>query len=75
MHTIEPIDFVLRIGFRVDQLTVVMLAAVTFVGMLALANGFRTAMVVCAVLFAVGGYPSIAALVAHFGGEAAAPPP
>ncbi len=31
---IPEIDFVLRIGFRVDQLTVVMLSAVTFVGML-----------------------------------------
>jgi NADH-quinone oxidoreductase subunit L len=31
---IEEIDFLLRIGFRVDQITVVMLAAVTFVGML-----------------------------------------
>ena len=31
---IEEIDFLLRIGFRVDQLTIVMLAAVTFVGML-----------------------------------------
>jgi NADH-quinone oxidoreductase subunit L len=27
-------DFILRIGFRVDQITIVMLAAVTFVGML-----------------------------------------
>jgi NADH-quinone oxidoreductase subunit L len=31
---IEEIDFLLRIGFHVDQLTIVMLAAVTFVGML-----------------------------------------
>ena len=31
---IAGIDFVLRIGFRVDQLTVVMLAVVSFVGML-----------------------------------------
>jgi NADH-quinone oxidoreductase subunit L len=31
---IPQIDFELRIGFRVDQLTLVMLAAVTFVGML-----------------------------------------
>jgi len=31
---IEEIDFLLRIGFRVDQITIVMLAAVTFVGML-----------------------------------------
>jgi NADH-quinone oxidoreductase subunit L len=31
---VENIDFLLRIGFHVDQLTVVMLAAVTFVGML-----------------------------------------
>jgi NADH-quinone oxidoreductase subunit L len=31
---IDEIDFVLRVGFRVDQITVVMLAAVTFVGML-----------------------------------------
>jgi NADH-quinone oxidoreductase subunit L len=31
---IPEIDFVLRIGFRVDQITVVMLAAVTFVGMI-----------------------------------------
>jgi len=31
---IPEIDFVLRIGFRVDQITIVMLAAVTFVGML-----------------------------------------
>jgi len=31
---IPEIDFVLRIGFHVDQLTVVMLSAVTFVGML-----------------------------------------
>jgi NADH-quinone oxidoreductase subunit L len=31
---IEQIDFLLRIGFRVDQITIVMLAAVTFVGML-----------------------------------------
>ncbi len=31
---IEKIDFLLRIGFHVDQLTIVMLAAVTFVGML-----------------------------------------
>jgi NADH-quinone oxidoreductase subunit L len=31
---IDEIDFLLRIGFRVDQLTIVMLAAVTFVGML-----------------------------------------
>src|SRR5256885_14946242 len=31
---IAKIDFALRIGFRVDQITVVMLCAVTFVGML-----------------------------------------
>jgi len=31
---VPEIDFLLRIGFRVDQLTIVMLAAVTFVGML-----------------------------------------
>jgi len=31
---IPEIDFLLRIGFRVDQLTIVMLAVVTFVGML-----------------------------------------
>jgi NADH-quinone oxidoreductase subunit L len=31
---IEEIDFLLRIGFRVDQITIVMLAVVTFVGML-----------------------------------------
>ncbi len=31
---IEEIDFVLRIGFRVDQLTIVMLSVVTFVGMI-----------------------------------------
>jgi NADH-quinone oxidoreductase subunit L len=31
---IPSIDFVLRIGFRVDQITFVMLAAVSFVGML-----------------------------------------
>ncbi|HLF76036.1 MAG TPA: NADH-quinone oxidoreductase subunit L [Dehalococcoidia bacterium] len=31
---IEDIDFILRIGFHVDQLTMVMLAVVTFVGML-----------------------------------------
>jgi NADH-quinone oxidoreductase subunit L len=31
---IEEINFELRIGFLVDQITVVMLAAVTFVGML-----------------------------------------
>jgi NADH-quinone oxidoreductase subunit L len=31
---IEEIDFLLRIGFRVDQITMVMLAVVTFVGML-----------------------------------------
>ena len=31
---IQEIDFVLRIGFHVDQITMVMLAAVTFVGML-----------------------------------------
>ena len=31
---VTQIDFVLRIGFHVDQLSVVMLAAVTFVGML-----------------------------------------
>jgi len=31
---IDEIDFVLRIGFHVDQITVVMLAAVTFVGLL-----------------------------------------
>ena len=31
---IEEIDFVLRVGFKVDQLTLVMLCVVTFVGML-----------------------------------------
>jgi NADH-quinone oxidoreductase subunit L len=31
---IPEIDFLLRIGFQVDQITIVMLAAVTFVGML-----------------------------------------
>jgi NADH-quinone oxidoreductase subunit L len=31
---IEEIDFLLRVGFHVDQLAIVMLAAVTFVGML-----------------------------------------
>jgi NADH-quinone oxidoreductase subunit L len=31
---IDDIDFVLRIGFRVDQITAVMLVVVTFVGML-----------------------------------------
>ena len=31
---IEEIGFVLRVGFRVDQLTVVMLSVVTFVGMI-----------------------------------------
>ena len=31
---VEKIDFLLRIGFHVDQLTMVMLAAVTFVGMM-----------------------------------------
>lgn len=32
--TIPAVDFVLRIGFRVDQLTIVMLSAVTLVGLL-----------------------------------------
>ena len=33
-YTYRSIDFTLRVGFRVDQITFVMLAAVTFVGML-----------------------------------------